>query len=117
MTTSRSLPVTTLSKKTNKTGMNETQLNKSPSPSGSYSLTLRLKIRNLPGMLGKVTSLIGDTGSDIGAIDIHGFEKDFIVRDITVKVRDAAHGDQLVRALNQLADCQVVNVSDRTFLM
>jgi malate dehydrogenase (oxaloacetate-decarboxylating) len=68
-------------------------------------------------MLGKVTSLIGDTGGDIGAIDINGVEKDHIVRDITVKVRDSAHGDKLVRTLNSLPDCVVVNVSDRTFLM
>ncbi|PWU01638.1 MAG: NAD-dependent malic enzyme [Candidatus Melainabacteria bacterium] len=97
--------------------MNETTSNKLLQPSASYSLTLRLKIRNLPGMLGKVTSLIGEIGGDIGAIDIHGFEKDFIVRDVTVKVRDSAHGEQVVATLKALSDCQVVNVSDRTFLM
>jgi len=86
-------------------------------PSASYSLTLRLKIKNVPGMLGKVTSLIGEIGGDIGAIDIHGFEKDHLVRDITVKVRDSQHGEQLVETLNSLPDCQVVHVSDRTFLM
>ncbi|HEY9787258.1 MAG TPA: malic enzyme-like NAD(P)-binding protein [Candidatus Obscuribacterales bacterium] len=86
-------------------------------PSASYSLTLRLKIKNLPGMLGKVTSLIGEVGGDIGAIDIHGFEKNHIIRDITVKVRDSDHGEELVKELNKLEGIQVVNVSDRTFLM
>src|SRR5438132_4950116 len=86
-------------------------------PSASYSLTFRLKIRNLPGMLGKVTSLIGEVGGDIGAIDIAGFEKDKIIRDLTVKVRDSEHGEALVKRLNELEECEVVHVSDRTFLM
>ena len=86
-------------------------------PSASYSLTLRLKIKNLPGMLGKVTSRIGEIGGDIGAIDIAGFEKDAIIRDITVKVRDVEHGDKLVKSLKEIAEMEVVNVSDRTFLM
>ncbi|HEY9713577.1 MAG TPA: malic enzyme-like NAD(P)-binding protein [Chroococcales cyanobacterium] len=86
-------------------------------PSASYSLTLRLKIKNLPGMLGKITSLIGEVGGDIGAIDIAGFEKEHIIRDLTVKVRDSEHGDEMVRKLSELSDIEVVNVSDRTFLM
>lgn len=86
-------------------------------PSASHSLTLRVKIQNLPGMLGKLTSTIGEVGGDIGAIDIHGFEKDAIIRDITVKVRDGAHGEKLVNELKKLKGVEVVNVSDRTFLM
>ena len=40
------------------------------SPSASYSLTVRLEITNRPGMLGRVTSAIGKSGGDIGAIDL-----------------------------------------------
>src|SRR5438105_6340050 len=86
-------------------------------PSASYSLTVRLKIQNSPGMLGKVTSLIGEVGGDIGAIDIAGFEKNSIVRDITVNVRDVEHGEALVKELAKLEGITVVHVSDRTFLM
>lgn len=86
-------------------------------PSASNALTLRLKIKNVPGMLGRVTSLIGDQGGDIGAIDIAGFEKDSIIRDITVSVRDPNHGDDLVKQLEALDGISVVHISDRTFLM
>ncbi len=85
--------------------------------SASYSLTLRLKMLNNPGSLGLVTSKIGDLGADIGAIDISGFDGDSIVRDLTVMVRDEEHGENLVAELKKLSGCQVVNVSDRTFLM
>src|SRR5215472_12786203 len=73
-------------------------------PSASYSLTLRVKIKNSPGMLGKLTSVIGDMGGDIGAVDIHGFEKDFIIRDITVSVGDSKHGDDLVKKLSAMPE-------------
>lgn len=116
MTTAKSTPSASSSKE-NSASPSQSTAAQLMRPSASYSLTLRLKIKNLPGMLGKITSLIGDVGGDIGAIDIHGFERDHIIRDVTVKVRDSEHGDQLVQALNVVDNCQVINVSDRTFLM
>ncbi len=110
------MPTTKMDPK-NKPNSTAELLNKLSKPSASYSLTLRLKIKNLPGMLGKITSLIGAIGGDIGAIDIAGFEKDYIIRDITIKVRDSAHGEELVKNLRDVQDIEVVNVSDRTFLM
>ncbi|CAN5189397.1 ACT domain-containing protein [soil metagenome] len=92
-------------------------VNKLGKPSASYSVTLRLKIKNLPGMLGKITSRIGEVGGDIGAIDIAGFEKDHIIRDVTVNVRNESHGEELVKQIEEIGDVEVVNVSDRTFLM
>jgi malate dehydrogenase (oxaloacetate-decarboxylating) len=55
---------------------------KTPSP--SYSIIIRLEIFSKPGMLGKVTSTIGRTGGDIGAVDIVGFKKNITIRDIIV---------------------------------
>jgi malate dehydrogenase (oxaloacetate-decarboxylating) len=86
-------------------------------PSASYSLTVRVEIRNRPGMLGKVTSAIGEAGGDIGAVDIVGLVRDMITRDLTINARDERHGDDIVTALRQLDGVRVVNVSDRTFLM
>ena len=86
-------------------------------PSASYSLTLRLKIENKPGMLGKITSKIGEMGGDIGAIDIAGFEEGCIIRDLTVAVRDENHGEAVVADLKTLSGVTVIHVSDRTFLM
>jgi len=84
--------------------------------SASYSITMRVEIQNRVGMLGKVTSAIGKTGGDIGAVDIAGFGKDTIVRDITVNARDEAHEKLIATAVGKLPGVQVVNVSDRTFL-
>jgi len=85
-------------------------------PSASYSITMRVEILNRPGMLGKVTSAIGKEGGDIDAVDIAGFGKDTIIRDITVNARDEAHETKIADAVGRVPGVKVVNVSDRTFL-
>jgi malate dehydrogenase (oxaloacetate-decarboxylating) len=86
-------------------------------PSASYSQTVRLDIKNTPGMLGKVTSAIGKAGGDIGAIDLVEVGKGTMTRDITFKARDDRHGTQVVDRIRAVAGVSVINVSDRTFLM
>jgi malate dehydrogenase (oxaloacetate-decarboxylating) len=86
-------------------------------PTASHSLTVRLQIRNVPGMLGKVTSAIGKGGGDIGAIDLVEVGKTTVTRDLTFKASDERHGQQLVERVRGIEGITVVNVSDRTFLM
>jgi len=86
-------------------------------PSASYSITMRVEIQNRVGMLGRVTSAIGKAGGDIGAVDIAGFGKGTIIRDITVSARDEAHEKLIAAAVGKLPGVHVVNVSDRTFLV
>ena len=54
-------------------------------PVASYSLTARIRIANMPGMLGKVTSAIGEAGGDIGAVDIVEAGGQTMTRDVTFK--------------------------------
>jgi len=86
-------------------------------PSASYSLTVRLEIWNRPGMLGQVTSAIGEAGGDIGAVDLVEMTRDRVIRDITIKARDSVHGQAIVDRLRRVEGVRVVNVADRTFLM
>jgi malate dehydrogenase (oxaloacetate-decarboxylating) len=86
-------------------------------PSASYSLTLRAAIRNRPGMLGRLTSAIGEAGGDIRAVDLVELVKDTIVRDFTINARDEHHGQAIVAAIRRVDGVRVVSVSDRTFLM
>ena len=85
--------------------------------SASYSLTIRLAYPDRPGQLGKITSVIGDSGGLIGAIDIVGVRRGGIVRDITVNAGDEEHGLQIVECVRGIEGVEVVRVSDRTFLM
>jgi malate dehydrogenase (oxaloacetate-decarboxylating) len=86
-------------------------------PSASYSLTMRVQIANKPGMLGKVTSAIGEAGGDIGAIDLVEAGSQFITRDISCNASDEGHGQRITAAVKAVSGVTVKNVSDRTFLM
>src|SRR5574342_128173 len=86
-------------------------------PSASYSFTVRLEIRNKPGMLGRVTSVIGKAGGDIGAGDLVEMTGEQVLRDITIKARDSRHAHDIVDRLKATAGVRIANISDRTFLM
>jgi len=88
----------------------------SNAPVASYSLTVRVRIVNSPGMLGKVTSAIGAEGGDIGGIDIVEAGRE-MTRDISFKASDEAHGQRITERLRGIEGVTVVHVSDRTFLM
>jgi malate dehydrogenase (oxaloacetate-decarboxylating) len=68
-------------------------------------------------MLGKVTSAIGKAGGDIGAVDIVGFNKNTTIRDITVSVADVPMGQKVVEELKRIRGANVLQVTDRTFMV
>jgi malate dehydrogenase (oxaloacetate-decarboxylating) len=86
-------------------------------PSASYSFTVRVLIRTRPGMLGRVASVIGTAGGDIGAVDLVTTTAERTERDITVNARDSIHAQAIVNRLKHVAGVRVLNVSDRTFLL
>ncbi len=86
-------------------------------PSASYSLTLRVKLSSRAGTLGEVTTAIGRAGGDIGAIDIVSASRDYVVRDITVNAASSKHGEEIVNNVRDIDGLEVIQVSDRTFLM
>jgi len=86
-------------------------------PSASNSITIRLEISNQPGMLAEVTSVVGEAGGNIGAIDIVRPGEESLVRDITINTRSDDHADAIVEDIREIEGVEVVNVSDRTFLL
>jgi malate dehydrogenase (oxaloacetate-decarboxylating) len=86
-------------------------------PNASYSLTLRVKIHNQPGKLGEITTAIGKANGDIEAIDIVSAGKDFLIRDITVNAASEQHDQEIIASVSHIDGVEVVNVSDRTFLI
>src|ERR1700733_11085939 len=86
-------------------------------PSEVYSITLRIRVKKQPGMLGRVSAAIGAVGGIIGAVDIVESTPAQTVRDITVSANSVEHEDQIAAAVRAVPDCTLINVSDRTFLM
>jgi len=86
-------------------------------PSPSYSLSLRIRLVNQPGVLGALTTMIGRAGGTIEAIDTVDVSHDFITRDITVNAASDKHGETIVEMIRHVEGIEVIHVSDRTFLM
>jgi malate dehydrogenase (oxaloacetate-decarboxylating) len=86
-------------------------------PSPGYSLTVRARILNRPGGLGRLTTAIGLARGDIGAVDIVGVGHGVLTRDVTINASSVEHGAQIVEAIRAVEGVEVVNVSDRVFLM
>jgi malate dehydrogenase (oxaloacetate-decarboxylating) len=85
------------------------------SPSAGYTQTLRCALRQEPGMLGRLTSAIGEAGGDLEALEIVGHRKGIVIRDISVMARDEEHAEQIAEAATKVDGVDVIRVTDRIF--
>ena len=86
-------------------------------PSASFSATLRVRLEDSLGTFARLAEAIGEAGGLLGAIDLVRVERGTKIRDVTVLANDAEHMDRIATAVHDLDGIEVVNVSDRTFLM
>ncbi|MGC9327191.1 MAG: NAD-dependent malic enzyme, partial [Candidatus Hinthialibacter sp.] len=86
-------------------------------PGASHSITIRLEITNQPGFFARIVTVISDLGGNLGAVDIVGVKKGFLIRDLTVDTHDEEHAERIVEAVKQISGVRVRNVSDRVFLL
>src|SRR3954451_14388493 len=85
--------------------------------SAQYSFVLRVRIAHRPGMLGKVASAIGEAGGTIGSVDLVSLDDLYTLRDITIDAASEDHERQIADAVDAIDGAQVVDWTDRTFLM
>ena len=88
-----------------------------PSTQAQYSLILRVRLANRPGMLGRVATAIGEANGQIGTIDLVQLADGHTVRDITVDTAADDEAGRIAAAIDALDGVQVVDTTDRTFLM
>jgi len=67
--------------------------------------------------LGRSPLRSGRRGGDIGAIDIIGFGKGTIIRDIIVSVANIELGQKTVDEVKRVKGIRVLDVADRTFMI
>lgn len=89
----------------------------SATPSAQYRLTIRVKLDDAQGTLGDVTAAIAAAGGMVGAIDLVESEQHGSVRDIVVDATGQDHWRAIVAAIDALPGAQVIDTTDRTFLM
>jgi malate dehydrogenase (oxaloacetate-decarboxylating) len=86
-------------------------------PAIAYGVTIRAEYPNQPGILGRITSVIGEMGGDISAVDLVQSSQQSVVRDLTINARDINHGQEIVVRVKKIPEVKVLHVSDPTFLM
>jgi len=86
-------------------------------PYSNYRLTMRLEIRNRPGMLSKVVASVTKAGAIIAGVDLVEINRKVAIRDITFDVANVRHGYQVTTCLNKLKGVRTISVSDQIFLM
>src|SRR4051794_20982387 len=83
--------------------------------SAQSSLTIRVRIDNRPGFLGRVTTAIGQAGGTIGSIDLISVDAAHTLRDLTVDTSGPAHGERILQAVAAVDGADVIDSTDRTF--
>ncbi len=86
------------------------------SPAPNSTLTIRARIASEIGNFGRVMAAIGETGADIGGVDIVSSAKDSVTRDITVATRDDAQADAVLAALSGLTGVDVISSHNGTMM-
>ncbi|OOP55678.1 MAG: NAD-dependent malic enzyme [Candidatus Brocadia carolinensis] len=80
-------------------------------------VTFRLRLKNSPGTLGKVLTVIGKSGGSMGNIQIIQADKDFKIRDLAVYVSTDEQVQEIVATLSALGRdvVEVIAVKDKVF--
>jgi len=84
-------------------------------PSAQYRLNVRVELDDSAGLLGRVTSAIGEAGGIVAAVDPVEIEHGHSLRDIVVDAVGPEHWDEIVAAIDATEGAQVIDRIDRTF--
>ncbi len=85
--------------------------------STQYSIALKVSLANVPGVLGRLTTTIGETGGNIFAIEGFVAKGPTLEREIVVNCSGVDHQQQIVAAVETLEDVTLIEWWDRTFKM
>ncbi len=97
--------------------MTEGETSSAPT-SAQYRLTLRVRLDDSQTeLLGELTSAIAGAGGTVGGIDLVEVDGGYSLRDIVVDAAGEAHWEELVQAVEELPGAEVIETTDRTFLL
>jgi malate dehydrogenase (oxaloacetate-decarboxylating) len=87
----------------------------SATPSAQYRLTIRVRLDDSHGILGQLTSAIGEAGGIVGAVDLVEVDGAHSLRDVVVDASGKEHWTRIIEAIAAIDGAEVIDTSDRTF--
>ena len=86
-------------------------------PATQYSISLRLSLDNVPGVLGRLAASIGEAGGNIYAVDSFVAKGSVVDREIVVNCKSVDHQQVVVDAVENTDGIVLHDWHDRTFRM
>jgi malate dehydrogenase (oxaloacetate-decarboxylating) len=86
-------------------------------PLAAFSLRLRARIPNQPGVLGQLATAIGAEGGSLVGIDIVETDGATVTRDVVVFCGSEGHAVAVAEAARAVEGVEILQVEDRTFAM
>lgn len=86
-------------------------------PTPAFSIRLRVRLENRPGMLGRLATAIGAVGANITALEGFEVRATHLVQDAVVYCESVAHQHEVVDAVAAVEGIDVLEWVDRTFAM
>ena len=86
-------------------------------PATQYSIHLQVTLDNVPGVLGRLATAIGEAGGNIFAVDSFVAKGKLLDRDMVVNCKSVEHQAEIVEAVRNTAGVVLREWWDRTFRM
>jgi malate dehydrogenase (oxaloacetate-decarboxylating) len=86
-------------------------------PTPAYSVRVRVRMPNLPGMLGKIAVAIGEVGGNITGLEGFEVKTAHLDEDVVVNCTSEAHQEEVRRAIESIDGVEILEWEDRTFKM
>jgi malate dehydrogenase (oxaloacetate-decarboxylating) len=86
-------------------------------PTPAYSVRIRVRMENKPGMLGRLAIAIGEVGANISALQGFEVKTATLDEDVVVNCTSEAHQEQVRAAVEGIDGIEVLEFEDRTFHM
>jgi malate dehydrogenase (oxaloacetate-decarboxylating) len=86
-----------------------------PTPLAAFSLRLRARIPNQPGVLGQLATGIGAAGGSLVGIEIVATDGATVTRDVVVFCGSEGHAADVAAAARSVPGIDILEVEDRTF--
>lgn len=74
--------------------------------------TLRCRLRQKPGVLGGLLTILGSENAYVGEIKTIHMGSNFVIRDITIFADDETHLENIVKAVRAFPQVELLEVRD-----
>src|SRR5579875_2931005 len=88
-----------------------------PAALAAYSIRLRARIRNRPGVLGSLATAIGTVGGNLMGIEMVATDGATVTRDLVVYCPSEARARDVESTARHVDGIEVLEVEDRTFAL